>query len=302
MSADRWLRMADTEGSVDHEIKYKFHFTKRGPEPSEFYDSLTSKMDGFIRTIDLNESEKKSIKEANKRAMCIVKKRVCIRQNITNPAKLDGRRSANQHHTKKGMLRNPYESPQKAAEDSRGQRGVVKYTKKIHSDYKKKQITLMNYLKCFFGNNKTCDPRSSTEEFCNYIDQHTLSIIKLLVDGVTSVKLEILSTMLDLCEHVIMGRIDADWAQPNDLITTSGWNNWRKHMCVLMSFAAMLTTLFMAFSTLKRSLVVVTYNSCIGIFPVVVVTGFIHTSYYISCKHHVLYMVHAFPKTCYCTI
>ena len=184
------------------------------------------------------------------------------------------------------MLRNPYESPQKAAEDTSGRRGVVKYTKKTHSNYKAKQGTLIAYLKCFFGNNKTtCDSHSSTEEFCDYIDQYTLNIIKLLVDGLTSVKLEILSMMLDLCEHVVMGRIVVDWAQPNNLITTSGWDNWRKHISVLISFAAMLTTLFMVLSTLKGSHALVTYSSCcIGIFPVVVATDFVHRNCYISCN------------------
>lgn len=72
-------------------------------------------------------------------------------------------------------------------------------------------------------------------------------------------------------------------------------------MCVLMSFTAMLTTLFMVVNTLKGSHTMVTHTSCIGIFPVVVVTDFIHRNCYISCnltKHCVLHTGTCFPKTC----
>ena len=291
--------MADTEGSVDHEIKYKFHFMKRGPEPKEFYDSLTSKMDGFIATIDLSEPEEKSINEVKKRAVDTVKKNVCIRQNISDPTKVDKRRFASKYYAKKGFLPNRYVSPQKAAKDSSGRQGEVKYTKKTHSDYKTKQDKLIARLKYFdnqiYDSNSSTevyDSNSSTEEFCNYIDRYTLNIIKLLVklkrlQLTTKLKILIInniSIMFDLCEHVVMGRIAVDWAQPNNLTTTSGWNNWRKHMCVLISFAAMLTTLFMVSSTLKKDLTVATYNSCIGIFRVLVVTDFIHRNCYTSCN------------------
>ena len=67
------LCVAGREESVDYEIKYKFQFTKRGPEPSEFCDNLASKMDSFIATIDLSESEEKSINAAKKRAISMVK-------------------------------------------------------------------------------------------------------------------------------------------------------------------------------------------------------------------------------------
>ena len=249
------------------EIKYKFHFMKRGPEPSEFYDCLTSKMDGFI--IDLSEPEWK-------RAISIVTKRVCIRQNITDPTKVDRRRYANRLYIHRGLLPDHNESPQKAAEDS-SRRGVRKFTKKIHDKYKAKQKTLLAYFDHCFGSR-------STRGFCNYIDQHTLSIIKLPVDGLTSANLEILMIMLDLCEYVVMGRLAVDWAQPNNLIIARGWNNWREHMCVLISFAAMLTALFMVLSKLKRCHAMAIYSCCVGIFPIVFVADFIHRSYYISCN------------------
>ena len=99
----------------------------------------------------------------------------------------------------------------------------------------------------------------------------------------TSAKMQQLSTILELCEYVVMGRIVVDWAQPNDLITHNGWNNWRRHMCVLVSFAAMLTALFMVLITLKPNYAVVTHGFYVGIFPVVFATDFINGNCYMSC-------------------
>ena len=254
--------------TVPHEIKYEFRFMKRGPEPSEFCDCLASKMDSFIATINLSEPEEKSMKCA----ISIVTKRVCIRQNITDPTRLDRRRYANQLYRHRGVLPDHNESPQKAAEDSSGRQGVVKFTKTTHANYKANQDELLTRLDRFFESNESYNFGSPTEEFCNYIDQHTLSIIKLPVD---SISVEILDIMLDLCEYVVMGRFANDWARLNNFVTASGWNNWRKHMCVLISFAAMLTALFMALSTLKRSRIVATYScSCrVGLFLVFVTTS-----------------------------
>lgn len=284
-------------------IKYKFHFMKRGPEPNEFCDSLASKMDSLIETIGLSEAEQKSVDKTKKRAISMVKQRVCIRQNISDPTRVDRRRSANQLHADRGVLRNPNESPQKAAKDSSGRRGIVKFTKTTHTNYKAKQETLLAYLERFSDNTETegYDPHSNTEVFSNYIDHHTLSIIRLLlVNGVknlTSAKLEQLRIMLDLCEHVVMGRVVIDWAQPNNFMTQSGWDNWRNHMYVLISFAAMLTVLFMVFTMLKGSHTVITYGFHVGIFPVVLLSNFINRHCCITCN-----LIKPNTATMFCTV
>ena len=59
--------------------------------------------------------------EVTKKLKCvisIVKKCVCIRQNISDPTSVDRRRPINQYYMDKGVLWNYNESPQKTAEDS----------------------------------------------------------------------------------------------------------------------------------------------------------------------------------------
>ena len=84
-------------GGVSHEYNYNFYFMKRGPERKEFYDCLASKIDGVMKTIESKETFKKKLKCA----ISIVKKCVCIRQNISDPTSVDRRRSANHYYMDK---------------------------------------------------------------------------------------------------------------------------------------------------------------------------------------------------------
>ena len=126
-----------------------------------------------------------------------------------------------------------------------------------------------NISKTFQGDR----PPLSTEEFCDYSDHYTLKIIKLLLHRTQT------EILFKLCEYVVMGRTVVDWAQPNKLITLNGWNNWRKHMCVRVILLATLLTAvasYMVFIRSQRNHTAITCGICsVGIFPVVLVTGFI---------------------------
>lgn len=288
-------------------MELQISFQKRGPEPNEFCNILTSKMNGFITNsaTDLSESERKRVNATKTRAISVVKKRVCIRQNITDPTRVDGRRSANEYYVDRGILYDDYESPQESAERTSGRSGVTKFTKLTRSMYKAKEKAIRAYLDLFFEDSLIYDPHSSAEEYCNYIDHYTLKIIHLALNNrLTLANIEILSMMIDLCEYIVMGRIVLDWAEPNDLMTQRGLDNWRKHTCVQISFAAMLTALSMAFITFKESYAVATYGFCVGISPVVLATDFSHghlcTSYTLHNMGMPYYFVHMLTRSFVC--
>ena len=73
---------------------------KRGPERKEFYDCLASKMNGVMKTIESKETSGEVTKKLEC-AISIVKKYVCIRQNISDPTSVDRRRPANEYYMDK---------------------------------------------------------------------------------------------------------------------------------------------------------------------------------------------------------
>ena len=242
------------EQSSDNKVKreeskiiYSFTFMKSGPQPQEFCASLTKKMESFIIIIkDLDTKEARSVNRKIKGAISKVVKEVVIRETTTNPARTDQRRStANLSFAQKKILPTVHTSPSQAERDSDTKplkRGQTQYSKKLHKEYKKEQqVTLEELLKTKFGNakDKSSDSCSKTERFCNELDYYTLCILRLKKDEIQQLDRSIYIH----CKSLVMGRIAMECVKENDLITHEGWKCWMTHMCVLISFAAMLTAL-----------------------------------------------------------
>jgi len=161
-------------------------------------------------------------------------------------------------------------SPEKLQRASSGMRGVKKMSKKlglfIHSEQEvifpllKELLNLLKPLKlCQFTEPPVYDKTKSTEEFCISIDFYTSAVIKFCVHYLNNPRpfpsndcLLLLGYVLQLSLMIVAGRNVADWATPNDLLNEKDWRNWKNHLIVMISFAALLTALLMLAKLCKR--------------------------------------------------
>ena len=225
-------------------IKHEFHFKKRGLQPEEFDECLTYKMNSFMEDGQLTKSDK-----AKKYLAISCVKKLAIRQ--TRSGNLDKRKlKANRHYEQKNVLPKN-ESPQRAEQNTQSgkplRQGETKFSKKTHKFYKSRQRKVEKQLtEMFPANRDKCSQScSNAENFCNKIDYYTQMIITKNFKEIEDK--EVMYEIYEECELLVMGRIAIDWAKENDLMDQDGWETWREHVCVLISFAAMLIALLIGF-------------------------------------------------------
>lgn len=230
---------------------------KKGLEPKEFSFLLKSKMEKLlVDTAHLvqNSMITKSIDD--------VKKRCCIRENITGSGQLDGRRSpANAGMHNEGLIpTDQLSSPSSIQRQPRGQ-GAQNPSTAVRSGYHVDQCSLFLELQRQNKLDSNFDPSGylseangqhcTTEGMCNILDGITRTYIEEFKDlpnsaasgySQTSIQRdrESIRNIFDFCISVVRGRIYQDWAVENDIMSEDGYKQWREHVWVLMSFAALL--------------------------------------------------------------
>ena len=159
-------------------------------------------------------------------------------------------------------------SPAEIERITSGIRGIKKSSKSLPDFYHIEQDIIFPLLKDLLRLLEDLMPRKfneppvpkdkSTEEFCILIDFYTSALNNFCQHYLfnprrypTSDCLLLLAYCLQLCLMIVAGRNTVDWQESNDLLNEKGWKTWKNHIIVMISFAAlftslqMLTTLFM---------------------------------------------------------
>lgn len=250
-----------------------FIFLKRGLTPNEFEDCLTSKVDqlfeGFnthrIKTLMTN-----SVKE--------VRKNVCIRENRRNNH-LDRRHSVALFNlVVNDLLSNEAATPMLDKQNTGGIPGTRRSDRRIVASYHDKQHRLFSELLIpKFGdvfhniyvkeNNKGFffwrdnDEKLTPEECCNVIDQITTEYIKYFFqlhrnavnpDHNNDQRQAELQAERNDCMSILSGRVVVDWCTENNLMVQRDYKEWKSHVMVEMSFAALTVVLAMIMSRLDK--------------------------------------------------
>lgn len=235
---------------------------KKGLLPKEFERTLLSK----ISKIFENEGEvvDRSVEISVER----VRKIVCIRENESKPG-LDQRyKVALKKYVDYEILPNAQTPPRELIKNSGGSQGNDRYKKTLVDNYHEKQNELFskdNLLGKEFRelnppiklNEKGLfirddDTPFSTEDACRVIDKFTCMFLQYFIrlknkDQVPCGEWEPqnLSDIQSRCELILGGRVSLDWGIENNLLENGGYNIWKGHVMIVMSYAALVVVLDM---------------------------------------------------------
>ena len=241
---------------------FKAALTKKGLQPKEFERTLRSK----IAKIFENEGEvvDRSVEISVER----VRKIVCIRENESKPG-LDQRyKVALKKYVDYEILPNAQTPPRELIKNSGGSQGNDRYKKTLVDNYHEKQNELFskdNLLGKEFRelnppiklNEKGLfirddDTPFSTEDACRVIDKFTCMFLQYFIrlknkDQVPCGEWEPqnLSDIQSRCELILGGRVSLDWGIENNLLENGGYNIWKGHVMIVMSYAALVVVLDM---------------------------------------------------------
>ena len=248
--------------------EYKAQFIKGGITPTEFerclgkkVEKLSSNLPGEVKVLIVNAKTK-------------VKQNVCIRENEKNPLTLDQRykkltldqryKKSLAYYDQEGIL--PHgQHPMVMVNQTRGQQGVRRQDKVWQRQYHKQQHTfftlpfIRDKLWYEFPQIKLkedqkgflfhiCERQLSSIEFCRVIDHITADLVEELStlsqgnhdNNYTAQWQKRLVPVSQSCKKIVTLRLMVDFCNDNDLMTEKGYEVWRDHLMVMMSFAAML--------------------------------------------------------------
>ena len=245
-------------------LTYKVTFQKRGITPNEFEDCLTSKVDELFKT-NCNPE----IVTLKKKSVDKVRKDVCIRENRTND-QLDKRhKDSIREHVSHGTLSKPETTPERDKQNTGGEQGTLRSDRQITADYHDTQHDLFSsdsvlsqkfeYLcpniilkedkKGYFFHRDNEVP-VTTVEYCNVIDKITTDYIRKELRELHYCSTnhnydQAMREDYDHCKGILIGRLALDWAIDNNLMVEDGYKQWKSHILVVMSYAALLVVLDM---------------------------------------------------------
>lgn len=217
---------------------------KKGLEPNEFKILLVSKM-----TKLLFDCEEQNLQTGRlERSIEIATQCCVIRENITNPGMVDGRRRSTEQMRNEGIQNLP-SSPSNVQRQPRS-RGSTNPIGQVHGGYHKKQHELFlklqkqdNLESSFDGQGyfilQENGVRCTIEGMCNILDGITRRAY-IAGDLPGSTTRDSLREICGLLKSIVLGRIYVDWAVENDIMSEGGHKRWKEHVWALMSFAAFL--------------------------------------------------------------
>ena len=235
---------------------------KKGLLPKEFERTLLSKISKIF------ENEREVVDRSVEISVERVRKIVCIRENESKPG-LDQRyKVALNKLTDDKILPNKQTTPEKLIKSTGGRQGNKRYNKELADNYHKNQRELfsndnllgrefhkltppieLNENGLFIHDD---DTPFSTEDACRVIDKFTCMFLQYLIrlknnGQVPSGEWEPqnLPDIQSRCETILGGRMSLDWGIENDLLKNNGYNNWKSHVMIVMSYAALVVVLDM---------------------------------------------------------
>lgn len=252
-------------------IAKPFTFKKRGLTPNEFQDCLTCKVQELFKDFNINR-----IETLRKDKIKLIRQIVSIRENRTND-RLDRRHNLSLFMmVVNELLPNETTTPMRERQNTAGRRGRQRNDRRVIAMYHDQQHRLFsNFLIPRFEilltgvrlkeENKgyffwlVDDKKLTTEECCNVIDQITTKYIDYFSqlkkntehpDYLNNLNRADLNDQYHICLLILMGRVVVDWSTENDLMDFRGYNEWRRHVLVEMSYAALAVVLAMILSLL----------------------------------------------------
>ena len=161
-------------------------------------------------------------------------------------------------------------SPRQIERATSGMRGIIKSSKRLQTFYHEEQDVIVPLLRELlqlleplqlnkFKNPPELKEKENPEEFCSLIDYYTCAVTNFCGYFLENSQvfpdnecLLLLAYVLQLCLMIVAGRNVIDWQTPNDLVSEKGWKNWKNHLIVMISFAALLTSLQTLLTLCKR--------------------------------------------------
>lgn len=213
-------------------LVYDFNFDKLGLEPDEYEQCLTSKMDSLVR------GQSEEIKKLTKVSIINVEGEVRVRQiGGKKDSRMDKRLKATELYIREGYLEDYNDTFWKHNDRSGGSQGSDKKAKKWGKNYHENDDILwkINLLKDIY---RPVSRDRSAVRLCNAIDEVTAHLIGDLSKG-KQLNIEEVKQVYELCGRIVRGRIAVDWAIENNLFIDR-MDDWKKHVLVVMSYAALM--------------------------------------------------------------
>ena len=248
---------------------FKAALMKKGLQPKEFERTLHSKITKIFE--NEGEVEDKSVGKSVQR----VRKNVCIRENESKPG-LDQRyKVALNKYVDYKILPDAQTPPKELIKISGGRQGNDRYKKTLGDNYHKMQNELfsndnllgrefrelnppikLNESGLFIRDD---DTPFSIEDACRVIDKFTCMFLQYFIRSKNKDQVPFgewepqnLSDIQSCCELIISGRMSLDWGIENNLLENGGYNTWKSHVMIVMSYAALAVVLDMIVKKKKR--------------------------------------------------
>ena len=153
-------------------------------------------------------------------------------------------------------------------ESTRGQRGVIRFDRKHIKKYHNKQhelftngtllgsdfrnllppINLREDEKGFFFHDN--GDKFKIEEACRVIDKFTCMFLRYLKNDQGPAEEwapQKISQIRSCCRDILVLRWNVDWATSNDLLNIQSYTEWKKHVMIGISYAALVVVLDIKF-------------------------------------------------------
>jgi len=240
-------RLRCEQHSNQQQLRPTVKLIKYGLQPDECENLVRSKTKSLfaVQHVDVNEEMKKLMEDS----ITSLKREVCLRVN-EDKTKLDQRRKSTINYEEEGKSPDKI-TPPHIADKSR--RGEIKPSKRHCSEYHAEQHDLFDYL----GKRRRYDGAISSENGYLYRNGHQLTpdqffdiVDKITSDYICELKIadtdsEEWMTVFNHSIEIVMLRQVANMAKESDLMSRSGWNQWRVHALAITSFASLAVVLDM---------------------------------------------------------
>lgn len=229
------------------ELKYPVELRKLELQPNE----LKELIDGKVKAIwGADRNLTTEIKKSSEK----VQKKLCRGTNLTAPSKSDARRAeANENYQLTGAAPDLTSSPAKASQDNPNL--TADLGKAYHDDQDilfcllREDGMLDQGLAWGGGNLRRGENYLSAVDFCNTLDEAThIFLNEEKVEETNSIttakeQREKLLKMHESCNDIVTARANGGAAIEDDILNENNYRKWKKHVNILVSFAALLVSL-----------------------------------------------------------
>lgn len=228
---------------------------KRGLEPHEFESVLQTKLSNLFRNqgADVLLGMATKLSGELREKVCLQRDRTLLESDLWDLV-------ARENYARHKLLPNQHEAPMHMKESTGGRRGQLRADREIIKRYHSWQHDLF-FNKELLGRDhqdfvlsEECKGaffdadgyKFTTQGACRVIDGFTCEFIRYLEsrqvppgawvpENIPGIRLH--------CVRIVMGRLIVGWATENNLQNDTSFNVWKKHVEILISYAALVVVL-----------------------------------------------------------